>query len=153
MPRFFRRFAEGVFDEADLRARVVELATFVGRAAAQYGLDPARIVALGYSNGANIAAATLLLRPEILAGAVLLRPMVPLEPATPPDLRHARVLLLSGASDPICPPEQAARLATLLSVGGAAVEAHAVAAGHGLVAADIDIARAWFAAGPAEQGA
>ena len=110
MPRFFRRLAEGVFDEADLRRRADELADFVGEARDAYGL-PAP-VAVGFSNGANIAAALLLLRPEALAGAALLRAMVPLAaPPTRPTSRGKPVLLLSGAADPIVPAENAARLA------------------------------------------
>ncbi len=109
MPRFFRRLAEGVFDEDDVRRRADELADFIAEARAAYGL--AAPVAVGFSNGANIAAALLLLRPEALAGAALLRAMVPL--ATPPaaDLTGKPVLLLTGAADPIVRAENAARLA------------------------------------------
>ena len=86
MPRFFRRLAEGVFDEEDVIRRAHELADFVGAAAARYEFDPERVIAVGYSNGANIAAAILLLRPEVLAGAVLFRAMVPLVPPVLPNL-------------------------------------------------------------------
>ncbi|RZK95567.1 MAG: alpha/beta hydrolase, partial [Methylobacterium sp.] len=101
MPRFFRRLAEGVFDEADLRRRAADLAGFIAEARTAYGL--AAPVAVGFSNGANIAAALLLLHPGVLAGAVLLRPMVPLRETPPVDLAGRPVLMLSGAADPIVP--------------------------------------------------
>jgi phospholipase/carboxylesterase len=91
MPRFFRRLAEGVFDEDDVRRRAHELADFVEASRGKYGI--AAPVALGYSNGANIAAAMLLLRPEALAGAILLRAMVPLVKTPQADLRDKRVLI------------------------------------------------------------
>lgn len=142
MPRFFRRLAEGVFEEADLRRRAHELADFVEAARARYGL--ATPVALGFSNGANIAAAVMLLRPDALAGAVLLRAMVPL--AVPPqaDLAGKPVLLLSGAVDPIVPAGNAGRLARMLSTAGAAVEHRTLPVGHGLSQADVNVARAWM---------
>ncbi|SDR57206.1 phospholipase/carboxylesterase [Rhizobiales bacterium GAS113] len=143
MPRFFRRLAEGVFDEKDVVARAAELADFVEEARAAYGL--AAPVALGFSNGANIAAAMLMLRPEVLAGAALLRPMVPL--ARPPhlELEDKPVLLLSGAADPIVPAANAERLAGLLREAGAEVQAETLPAGHGLSQADVQIASRWFA--------
>ena len=146
MPRFFRRLAEGVFDEADLIKRAGELATFVAAAAAEYGFDPASVVALGFSNGANIAAATLLLHPGVLSGAVLLRSMVPLEPATLPTLAQTPVLLAEGAQDPIVPRANAERLAALLGEAGAVVTLHWTQAGHGLTQADVAVAQAWMAA-------
>ena len=112
MPRFFRRLAEGVFDEDDVRRRANELADFVADARKRYGL--AAPVALGFSNGANIAAAMLLLRPEVLAGAVLLRAMVPLSDPPPADLAGKPVLILSGQADPIMPASNSATLAALL---------------------------------------
>ncbi|MCE4223956.1 alpha/beta hydrolase [Methylobacterium sp. C25] len=142
MPRFFRRLAEGVFDEADLRFRAGELADFVEEARDAYGL-PAPI-ALGFSNGANIAAAMLMLRPKVLAGAVLLRAMVPL--ATPPavDLAGKPVLLLSGMADPIVPEANARRLAGQLREAGADVEHAVLPAGHGLGQADLTRIEAWL---------
>lgn len=144
MPRFFRRLAEGVFDEDDVRRRAKDLAGFVGEARAAYDL-PAP-VALGFSNGANIAAALLLVHPDVLAGAVLLRAMVPL--AVPPaaDLAGKPVLILSGAMDPIIPTENAERLAAMLREAGATVEHRVLPAGHGLGQADITLARDWLAA-------
>lgn len=144
MPRFFRRLAEGVFDEADVRRRAAELADFIAEARAAYGLSAP--VAVGFSNGANIAAAVLLTRPEALAGAVLLRPMVPLPDAAPAGLAGKRVLMLSGSGDPIVPAGNAARLAATLAAGGATVAHETLPVGHGLSQADVELARRWFAA-------
>jgi predicted esterase len=144
MPRFFRRLAEGVFDEEDLVQRAHELADFVGVAAARYEFDPKRVMAVGFSNGANIAAALLLLRPEVLAGAVLFRAMVPIVPAVLPDLTHAQVLLSSGRQDPIVPVENAERLAAMLRNAGANVTLRFEPAGHSLALGDIKAAREWL---------
>jgi len=143
MPRFFRRLAEGVFDEADLRRRADDLATFVAEARDRYGL-PAPI-ALGFSNGANIAAALLLLHPETLAGAALLRAMEPLRTPPRPDLTGRNVLLLSGAMDPIVPAENGRRLAATLAAAGAQVEHETLPTGHGLSQADLTLTRRWMA--------
>jgi predicted esterase len=142
--RFFRRLQEGVFDEEDLVRRTHELAEFVVAATEEYGLDPERVVAVGYSNGANIAGALLLLRPGILAGAVLLRPMVPLEPATLPDLKGLPVLVASGRHDPIIPPENGRRLVELLRRAGAEVTEFLDEAGHELTQEAFDAARGWM---------
>jgi predicted esterase len=144
MPRFFRRLAEGVFDEADLRQRAAELAAFVPAAAAVYGFDLAHTVALGYSNGANIAAAMLLLHPGVLAGAVLFRSMVPLVPATLPALGGTPVLMVEGEVDPIVPRDNAERLALLLREADASVTLHWQPTGHGLTPADVQVARRWM---------
>lgn len=143
MPRFFRRLAEGVFDEADLRRRAGDLAAFVAGARTAYGL--AAPVAVGFSNGANIAAATLLLHPQALAGAVLLRAMVPLAESPRADLSGRPVLLLSGALDPIVPAGNAERLAASLEQSGAAVTHTVHPAGHGLSQADVAAAGTWLA--------
>jgi phospholipase/carboxylesterase len=142
MPRFFRRLAEGVFDEADVVQRANELADFVAEAREAYGLSAP--VAVGFSNGANIAAAVLLLRPEALAGAALLRAMVPL--AQPPEasLTGKPVLLLSGAMDPIVPAENAARLASILKNAGARVEQQTLPTGHGLSQSDVLLTQTWI---------
>jgi len=145
MPRFFRRLAEGVFDEEDLVRRAHALADFVGAAAVRYEFDPKRVMAVGFSNGANIAAALLLLRPEVLAGAVLFRAMVPIVPAVLPNLAHAHVLLSSGTQDPIVPAENAERLAGMLRDAGARVTVRFEPAGHALVAGDIAAAKEWLA--------
>jgi phospholipase/carboxylesterase len=144
MPRFFRRLAEGVFDEADVRARALELAGFITEARERYGL-PAP-VALGYSNGANIAAALLYLKPEVLGGAVLLRAMVPLSSGPEAKLDGKPVLILSGAMDPIVPAANAGALAAALTGAGAAVTHRNLPAGHELSQADISTARNWLTA-------
>ena len=146
MPRFFRRLAEGVFDEEDLRRRARDLAGFVAAARERYGL--AAPLALGFSNGANIAAAMMLLHSEVLAGAILLRPMVPLAEPPAADLTGRPVMMLSGAADPIVPATNAARLAAQLAAVGAAVDHRVLPAGHGLSQADVDLARGWLAVRP-----
>ncbi|MBS9476817.1 alpha/beta hydrolase [Ancylobacter radicis] len=146
MPRFFRRLREGVFDEADVRLRAAELADFVREAREAYGL--AAPVAVGFSNGANIAAALLLTRPGVLAGAVLLRAMVPLAEPPKADLAGTPVLLLSGGMDPIVPEENAARLAGQLRNAGARLDHRTLSVGHGLSQADLTLARDWLATVP-----
>jgi predicted esterase len=145
MPRFFRRLAMGVFDVEDLKFRTQELAGFVAGAAAHYGFDPKRVLALGYSNGANIAASLLLLRPEVLEGAVLLRPMIPLTPEHAPDLAGVRVFAGGGLQDPIVRPEETERLAEMLRNAGAEVEVHWSRGGHELSAEELEKAREWVA--------
>lgn len=144
MPRFFRRLAEGVFDQEDLARRTDELADFVKDAANEYQLDPARVVAVGYSNGANIAASVLLRHPTALAGGVLFHPMVPFEPKEPPALAGAKVFMSAGRSDPMVPRALTERLAELLASSGAAVSIHWEHGGHELVAAEVDAARSWL---------
>ena len=147
-PRFFRRLAEGVFDLPNLHAETADLADFVAASAVEYGFDPKRIVAVGFSNGANIAASMLLSGRGGLAGAILLRPMVPFEPAAVPDLKGVPVLIASGTRDPLVPRQQTHRLAAVLRGGGAAVTIAEQPAGHGMVAADVTVARDWLAAQP-----
>jgi phospholipase/carboxylesterase len=142
MPRFFRRLAEGVFDEEDVRRRANGLADFIKDGRGAYHLDAP--VAIGFSNGANIAAAVLQLRPEALAGAVLLRAMVPLKDAIEVDLTGKPVLILSGAMDQIVPAENAARLASALSDAGAIVDHRTLPVGHNLSQADVSIVKAWL---------
>jgi phospholipase/carboxylesterase len=142
MPRFFRRLAEGVFDEEDVRARANELAAFVSEARQAYEL--AAPVAVGFSNGANIAAAMLMLRPEALSGAALLRAMVPLRDAPAADLAGKRILIVSGSADPIVPVENAARLVAMLRTAGASVQHEVLPVGHGLSQADVRLTAAWL---------
>ncbi|MEZ2145214.1 alpha/beta hydrolase [Bradyrhizobium sp. DN5] len=142
MPRFFRRLAEGVFDEDDLRRRALELGDFVTEARQRYSI--AAPVAVGFSNGANIAAALLLLKPEVLAGAILLRAMVPLSDPPKAALGGKPVLLLSGQADPIVPASNSAHLAALLSQAGASVTHKVLPAGHQLSQADVTLARDWI---------
>lgn len=143
-PRFFRRFAEGVFDEEDVIFRAKELAAFVEAAASHYHFDPSRVTAVGYSNGANIAAATLLLGVYRLSEAVLFRAMVPLSKIDVPQLKGLRVLIAAGGLDPIAPPAMAERLAQLCESAGADVTLEIQPAGHELTAADLNIAREWL---------
>jgi phospholipase/carboxylesterase/glyoxalase family protein len=145
MPRFFRRLAEGVFDIEDLKFRTGELADFVVAAAAHYKFDAAAVTAVGFSNGANIAASVLLLRPATLAGAILFRAMVPLEPQTTPSLDNVSVFMSGGRRDPIVSADNTARLAALLRTAGADVTVAWQDAGHELTNADVEQARAWFA--------
>jgi phospholipase/carboxylesterase len=148
LPRFFRRLAEGVFDEEDLIRRTHELADFIAEAAEKYSIDHRRIYAVGYSNGANIAASLLLLRPGVLAGAALLRAMVPLIPDALPDLNGTPVLLMSGHHDPIIPTENSRRLAVLLGDAGADVTLRFENAGHQLTQYTLDATRRWIADRP-----
>jgi phospholipase/carboxylesterase len=142
MTRYFRRIAGGVFDEEDVRRRALELGDFIAEARGHYGLSSP--VALGYSNGANTAAAILLLRPEALAGAILLRATLPLKETEPVDLTGKPVLIITGASDPMMSPEGAARLAARLQQYGAMVEHRTVPVGHELSQADISLAKQWL---------
>lgn len=141
-PRFFRRLGEGVFDLKDLQFRTQELADFVGRAGAAYGIG--RPIAIGFSNGANIAASLLLLRPEVLAGAVLIRGTVPFEPQQMPDLSGMRVLILSGARDPLVPAAKRDKLAQMLKRAGADVIHEVLNAEHHLSADDLVVAGGWL---------
>ena len=142
MPRFFRRLAEGVFDQEDLALRTRELAEFVAEAVALYRFDPAQVTAVGYSNGANIAASVLLSRPGVLPSALLLRAMVPFE-AAPRGLEGTRVRLGIGRRDPIIPFDNAQRLAALLREGGAEVTLDVREAGHQLLPDEISAAAEW----------
>ncbi len=148
MPRFFRRLAEGVFDLDDLARRTEQLGDFVDAAARDYGVDRARVVAVGFSNGANVAASLLLRRPGALAGAALLRAMVPFEPGAPaPGLAlgtrpvAAVAAVAAGRADPLVPPGQPERLAELLAAAGCDARVEWVAAGHQLAPRDLEIAR------------
>ena len=151
MARFFRRLAEGVFDEADVRRRAEDLADFVEAARAEYGLEAP--IALGFSNGANIAAATLLLRPEAFAAAVLLRPMVPLSRAPQVDLARKPVLIVSGATDPIVSAADAACLARLFEESGAEVDHKILPASHGLSHHDVTTVKSWIERHAVQNGA
>jgi phospholipase/carboxylesterase len=141
-PRFFRRFAGGKFDEEDVRLRANELADFVVAALKHYGI--AAPIALGYSNGANTAAAILLLRPRVLAGAILLRATLPLSQPAPTDLTGVPVLINSGAHDPMMSPQGAASLAGELQQDGAVVEHRTLPTGHQLSQADVSLAKQWL---------
>jgi predicted esterase len=144
MPRFFRRHAEGVFDLDDLRFRAGELAEFLSWAQEKYGLGQLPPIAVGFSNGANIAAALLLLHPGSLSAALLLRPMVPLVPDPVPVLDDVRVLIAAGRGDPIISSQQSQALADLLGKAGAEVTLHWSNAGHGLTREDLEIGQRWM---------
>jgi predicted esterase len=144
MPRFFRRLAEGVFDLDDLRRRTNELADFVEAADTAYGLGGRRPIAVGFSNGANIAASLLLLRPDALGGALLIRPMVPLVPERLPRLEGVPVRINAGQVDPLVPPPQSEALAKLLTDAGANVQLRWIAGGHALTREDLETGREWF---------
>jgi phospholipase/carboxylesterase len=144
MPRFFRRLAEGVFDMEDLKYRTNELADFVSAAAQHYGFSTDELVAVGYSNGANIAASMLLLRPEIMRAAILFRAMVPLVPDTLPDLSSVHVWIGAGDQDPIVPASETKRLAELFRRAGADVTIRFSKSGHGLTNDDLEAARHWL---------
>jgi phospholipase/carboxylesterase len=144
MPRFFRRLAEGVFDEEDVVRRANELAEFIPNAATKFEFDPARLTAAGYSNGANIAAAVLLLRPGVIKSAILLRAMVPITPSPLPELSGTRAMICSGTRDPIIPVENAERLTAMLREAGADVTLRIEEAGHQLVFDEIAAAKNWL---------
>ncbi len=145
MPRFFRRLAEGVFDQKDLALRTDELAAFIAAAASQYHFDAVRVIAVGYSNGANIAASVLLRHPGVLAGAVLFHPMVPFEPSPVPSLAGTPVFISAGTADAMVPRPLTERLAELLRSSGGRVEVHWVNGGHELSRSEVDAARVWLA--------
>jgi len=145
-PRFFRRLAEGIFDEKDVVARAHELANFVFAAAKKDGFNENTLVAIGYSNGANMASAMMLLGSLKFRGAILFRPMVPL--SRPPDssLENCAVLICGGRFDPIATPDQVSALAELLRDRKAEVEVRMQESGHELADADVEAARDWLAA-------
>ena len=145
MPRFFRRLAEGVFDHEDLMRRTHELAGFVERSVDEYDIDQRRLFAVGFSNGANVAASLLLAYPRLLAGAVLLRAMVPFEPDSAADLSGIPVYLAAGRSDQMVPPENTERLAQVLREAGADVTLDWQPGGHGIGPDEIQAAQNWFA--------
>jgi phospholipase/carboxylesterase len=144
MPRFFRRLAEGVFDMEDLKFRTHELADFVEEASEVYRFNLQRLVAVGYSNGANIAASALLLRPGILPYVILFRPMVPLVPEPLPDLSSTHVFISAGLHDPIVPDQETKNLFSLLQKAGADVSINWQNSGHELILEEIRKAKDWL---------
>jgi len=143
-PRFFRRLAEGVFDHEDLLFRTHELAEFVEAASEEYGFDPSKLVAVGYSNGANVAASTILLHPGLLRAAVLFRAMVPFEPEVMPDLSGMPVFMAAALMDRMIPPDNAQRLAEILDEAGADVDLRWSNTGHPLTYEDVREAKQWL---------
>jgi phospholipase/carboxylesterase len=143
-PRFFRRLAEGVFDLEDLKFRTNELADFLNNASKTYNFDLKDIIAIGYSNGANIAASMLLLRPEILSSAILFRAMVPLVPQTLPNLNDKDIFMSSGLYDPIVSRQEADRLFGLFKKAGAKISLSWQESGHELTMEEIRKAKEWL---------
>src|SRR3712207_6486472 len=144
IPRFFRRLAEGVFDIEDLKFRTHELAGFVVNASRIYGFDARKVIAVGYSNGANIAASMLLLKPQTLSGAILFRAMVPLIPDNLPDLSGKRIFMSSGLRDPIATRQEAETLSGLLKQARAVVDLQWQSSGHELTQDDVHAAKQWL---------
>lgn len=143
--RFFPRLAEGVFDPEEVSKRTNALADFILAATKHYRISASRLVAVGFSNGANVAGAMLLLRREVLAAAALFRPMVVLDlPAAADSLIGKRVLIANGSTDPLVPEDHRERLANLFRAGGAEVTMRTHAASHALVQADVDATRNWL---------
>lgn len=145
MPRFFRRLAEGVFDEADLIFRTKELYDFIDAAAAEHGFDRSNLVAVGYSNGANIAGSLLFHYADALKGAILHHPMVPLRGLELPDLSGTPVFIAAGENDPICAAAETEELAGLLRGAGAEVSVHWERHGHRLTSTEVEAAAVWYA--------
>lgn len=151
-PRFFRRLAEGVFDMEDLIFRTHELAEFVENAAKEYGFDKEKLVAAGYSNGANIAASLILLHPGLLRAAVLFRSMVPLEPEVTPDLSGMPVFMAAGTRDQMIPPDNTKRLANMLREAGAEVDLRWRDIGHPLTYEEVKEAKDWLSSSALRKG-
>ena len=143
-PRFFRRLAEGVFDHEDLVFRTHELADFIEKAADQYGFDRDKLIAVGYSNGANIAASLMLLHPRVLRAAALFRAMVPFEPEVTPDLSGVPVFLAAGRRDTMIPPDNTQRLAAILQESGADLDLRWKNTGHPLSYEELEEAKDWL---------
>jgi phospholipase/carboxylesterase len=146
--RFFRRIAEGVFDLEDLRDRTQQLRRFLVEAGKRHAFTPERVVALGFSNGANIAASLMLTAPAALRHGILIRAMVPFDPGTLPELKGSSALIAAGKTDRIIPPENTERLAALMRDAGARVELKWQDAGHNLTQADVNDARDYLRAWP-----
>lgn len=144
MPRFFRRLEEGVFDLEDLKMRTDELAEFILKSSSMYEFDPKKMVAVGYSNGANIGASLLLKRPKVLAGAILFRAMVPFVPDVLPDLSTKSIILLQGLRDPIVSRREAETLMKLFTDARCDVTLKWQDSGHNLTQEDIVLAKKWL---------
>jgi predicted esterase len=143
-PRYFRRLAEGIFDVEDSKFRTNELANFVNDASKAYGFDLQRMIAIGYSNGANIAASILLLRPEVLSAGILFRAMVPLVPEILPDPNNKYIFMSSGVYDPIVSKQETENLFSLFKNAGAKVSLYWQESDHELTTAEIRKAKEWL---------
>jgi phospholipase/carboxylesterase len=144
MPRYFRRLAEGIFDEEDLLVRTKELNDFLDQAAVDYEFDRKNLVAIGYSNGANIAGSLLFHYEDALKGAILHHPMVPRRGVELPDLSGLPIFIGAGRNDPICSPQETEELQSILSAAGASVALHWENFGHQLTASEVDAAAVWY---------
>jgi len=144
-PRFFKRLAEGVFDPKEVRSRADELARFIRGAVVTYRLDPARVYALGYSNGANIASTVMLVEPGIFRGSILLRPMLVYDPPEQNDLSDTAVFISAGRMDPIVPVESVEKLVKLFESAHSNVTVKWQLAGHSLVPSEVREASEWLA--------
>lgn len=144
MPRFFKRLAEGIFDEEDLIFRTNELNDFLNEAAQKYNFDRQNMVAIGYSNGANIAANLLFHFKDVLKGAILHHPMVPRRGITLPDLTGIQVFIAAGTNDPICSEQESVDLQQLLENAHASVAVQWVNTGHELTMAEVEAAKHWY---------
>ncbi|WP_345825592.1 alpha/beta hydrolase [Bacillus paralicheniformis] len=144
MPRFFRRLREGVFDEKDLIDRTDELKAFLDEAANEFHFDRSRVVAIGYSNGANIAGSLLFRHERVLKGAILHHPMVPFRNRKLPDMTGLPVFIGAGKTDPLCPPQESSELAGYFTNAGAQVLLHWESGGHQLTHSEIDQAKIWY---------
>ena len=144
MPRFFKRLSEGVFDMEDLKFRTKELYDFIDQAAKEHGFDRSNVIAIGYSNGANIAGNLLFSYANALKGAILHHPMVPNRETELPDLTGTPVFIAAGTNDPICPAEESTDLEALLHSAGANVQLHWENHGHQLTMSEVEAAKAWY---------
>ncbi|WP_058306920.1 alpha/beta hydrolase [Gracilibacillus massiliensis] len=144
MPRFFKRLAEGVFDEEDLLLRTKELYEFIDEAAEEYGFDRNYVIAVGYSNGANIAGSLLFHYQDVLNGAVLHHPMVPKRGVELPDLSGVKVLITAGHNDPLCTEQESIDLEKILAENGAEVQVHWENNGHQLTRTEVEAAKEWY---------
>jgi len=144
MPRFFKRLAEGVFDEEDLIFRTKELKEFIDTASVEHGFNAKNVIAIGYSNGANIAGSLLFHYENVLKGAMLLHPMVPIRNLDLPKMKDVAVFIGAGKNDPICLPQETEELASLLKGAGADVEVHWENNGHSLTRTEIETAASWY---------
>ncbi|ARK30689.1 alpha/beta hydrolase [Halalkalibacter krulwichiae] len=144
MPRFFRRLSEGVFDEEDLLFRTNELNEFVNEKAEEYEFDRNQVVAIGYSNGANIAASMMYHHEKALNGAILFHAMVPRREVQLPNLSNVNVFVGAGKRDPLIPFNETKELIDNLQKANANVTEYWVEGGHQLVREEVEQAQAWF---------
>ncbi|WP_244244543.1 alpha/beta hydrolase [Marinilactibacillus kalidii] len=144
MNRFFKRKAMGILDEDSLKAETIKLNTFLESASNEYGFDNRQLVAIGYSNGANIAASLLFHFNDTLYQGMFLHPMVPTRSLALPDLSNQRIFIGAGENDPICSPEETEELESMLKNAGASVQTYWGQDGHRLSNPEVDAASIWY---------